>query len=60
MNNKKKNKNTNSEKNLITEKIENIINTTPSFDGEILSDVFGSYTGVPLDGGDPIQDADDL
>ncbi len=39
---------------------ENVINTTPSLDGEILSDIAGSYTGVPLDGGDPVQDADDL
>ena len=23
-------------------------------------DIYGSYTGVPLDGGQPIQDADDL
>ncbi len=54
---KKNNKNNN---NLIPESVENIINTTPSFDGEILSDVFGSYTGVPFDGDEPVQDADDL
>lgn len=28
--------------------------------GEIVSDVLGSYTGTPADGGRPIQDADDL
>ncbi len=26
----------------------------------IFSDVNGSYTGVPIDGGEPVQDADDL
>ncbi len=26
----------------------------------IFSDVNGSYTGVPLDGTEPVQDADDL
>lgn len=29
-------------------------------DEKIPSDVQGSYTGVPLDGKKPIQDADDL
>jgi hypothetical protein len=29
-------------------------------DENIPSDVDGSYTGVPLDGGEPVQDADDL
>lgn len=28
--------------------------------GEILSDVQGSYTGTDMDGGHPVQDADDL
>ena len=28
--------------------------------GEIPSDVLGSYTGTPVDGGVPVQDADDL
>ena len=28
--------------------------------GQIVSDVLGSYTGVPADGGQPVQDADDL
>ena len=27
---------------------------------KIYSDINGSYTGKPLDGGKPIQDADDL
>ena len=29
-------------------------------DENIPSDIDGSYTGVPLDGGKPVQDADDL
>lgn len=28
--------------------------------GEITSDVQGSYTGMDIDGGYPVQDADDL
>lgn len=28
--------------------------------GDIPSDVNGSYTGTPADGGTPVQDADDL
>ena len=28
--------------------------------GDVLSDVLGSYTGTPIDGGLPEQDADDL
>ena len=28
--------------------------------GEIRSDVLGSYTGTPLHGDKPVQDADDL
>ena len=27
---------------------------------EMNSDVLGSYTGTPADGGEPVQDADDL
>lgn len=27
---------------------------------DVLSDVQGSYTGCPADGGEPVQDADDL
>ncbi len=26
----------------------------------VMSDVLGSYTGTPVDGGKPVQDADDL
>ncbi len=44
----------------ISAAVQNVINTTPIANTEILSDVFGSYTGVPLDGGEPVQDADDL
>lgn len=29
-------------------------------EGKIYSDVNGSYTGRPVDGGKPVQDADDL
>ena len=37
------------------------VNPSPVFiDENIPSDVDGSYTGVPLDGGQPVQDADDL
>lgn len=32
----------------------------PSERSSIPIDVQGSYTGVPMDGGRPIQDADDL
>lgn len=31
----------------------------PGKDG-IISDTDGSYTGCPVDGGEPVQDADDL
>ncbi len=41
-------------------KVDEIINAKENFDKNILSDVNGSYTGVPLDGGVPVQDADDL
>lgn len=47
----KKNKN-------ITEKIVNEFKTDT--DTDILSDVNGSYTGVPIDCEEPVQDADDL
>ena len=37
------------------------LDVTENFnDGEIPSDVNGSYTGVPLKNEKPIQDADDL
>ena len=29
-------------------------------EGRIPTDILGSYSGNPLDGGEPIQDADDL
>ena len=29
-------------------------------EGEIPTDVLGSYSGTPLDGSQPVQDADDL
>lgn len=32
----------------------------PSKPSGILSDTQGSYTGRPVDGGQPVQDADDL
>lgn len=35
-------------------------NINPKNKENIFSDVQGSYTGVPADGGKPIQDADDL
>ncbi len=41
-------------------KLEEVIDAKERFDKNILSDVNGSYTGVPVDGGKPIQDADDL
>lgn len=33
---------------------------SPVKKGDITSDVLGSYTGNPLDGEQPVQDADDL
>lgn len=47
----KKNKN-------ITEKIVDEFKTDT--DTDILSDVNGSYTGIPIDYKEPVQDADDL
>lgn len=39
----------------------NIAHTLPQEGkGHICSDVNGSYTGTPEDGGMPVQDADDL
>lgn len=35
-------------------------NMNPMSAENIFSDVLGSYTGVPEDGGQPTQDADDL
>lgn len=41
-------------------KAQQVIESTGFTDPKILSDVNGSYTGVPLDGTEPVQDADDL
>ncbi len=41
-------------------KVEQVINSKELSDPEILSDVNGSYTGTPIDGTLPVQDADDL
>lgn len=35
-------------------------NMNPASDTNVFSDILGSYTGVPADGGEPVQDADDL
>ncbi len=35
-------------------------NVNPMSAQNIFSDVLGSYTGIPEDGGQPTQDADDL
>ena len=41
--------------------LEKIGNSLPEVnDGMIAADVLGSYTGVPVDGDEPVQDADDL
>ncbi len=44
----------------INNKVNEVINAYKNLDQSIQSDVNGSYTGVPLDGGEPVQDADDL
>ena len=41
-------------------KTEEILDTVRNRHDNIISDVNGSYTGVPLNGTEPIQDADDL
>lgn len=41
-------------------KTEMVIDADSSMNESVQSDVNGSYTGVPLDGGEPVQDADDL
>lgn len=53
------NKNNSEEKNN-THKVNEVIDAYKNLDKSIQSDVNGSYTGVPLDGGEPVQDADDL
>ncbi len=42
------------------DKVKEVIEAQPTSHTNIESDVFGSYTGVPLDGEQPVQDADDL
>lgn len=41
-------------------KAEQVIDSKEFTDPKIISDVNGSYTGVPLNGAHPVQDADDL
>lgn len=41
-------------------KVQQVINSKELSDPEIISDVNGSYTGTPVDGAMPVQDADDL
>ena len=41
-------------------KVEQVIESKELSDPKIISDVNGSYTGVPLNGTKPVQDADDL
>lgn len=53
-------KNKNSAEKNDNNKVEEVIDAYKNLDKNIKSDVNGSYTGVPLDGGEPIQDADDL
>lgn len=48
MNNKEKNK------------VQEVIEADNNIDKTIISDINGSYTGRPLNGKHPIQDADDL
>jgi hypothetical protein len=52
-----KNKKTN-EETTITNELSKPLDTAN--DSLIISDVDGSYTGHPIDGGKPVQDADDL
>lgn len=41
-------------------KVQEVIEATNNLDETIKSDINGSYTGNPLNGEEPIQDADDL
>ncbi len=41
-------------------KVQQVVDSKEFTDPKIISDVNGSYTGVPLNGEHPIQDADDL
>lgn len=41
-------------------KVQEVIDADNNLDENIKSDVNGSYTGRPLNGEQPVQDADDL
>lgn len=41
-------------------KVQEVIDADNNTDKNINSDVNGSYTGNPLNGDEPVQDADDL
>ncbi|MBQ8182841.1 MAG: hypothetical protein IJ025_02945 [Clostridia bacterium] len=41
-------------------KVQEVIDADNNIDKNIKSDVNGSYTGNPLNGDEPVQDADDL
>ncbi len=41
-------------------KVQEVIDADNALDENIVSDVNGSYTGNPLNGEHPLQDADDL
>lgn len=41
-------------------KVQQVIETDNNLDENIKSDINGSYTGRPLNGEQPVQDADDL
>lgn len=41
-------------------KVQQVLESKEFTDPKIISDVDGSYTGVPVDGTMPVQDADDL
>ena len=41
-------------------KVQEVIDADNNIDENIISDVNGSYTGKPLNGDEPLQDADDL
>ena len=41
-------------------KVQEVIDADNNLDKNIQSDVNGSYTGKPLNGDEPVQDADDL
>lgn len=47
-------------KNKPESKVQEVIEADNNIDENIQSDINGSYTGRPLNGSEPIQDADDL